>query len=283
MARSRKKSCFWVLVLVALIGAGAWYYQKARHLNATAVSVALSDASILSLNTSLPELPGFIAVAGGATLGESQAKLKSGYLSVRNFILDGNPGSLSLIDVSQWRAGLQSGESETLSQPSRTQALAFLTTISKDKSISPESLALFKKTAGEFMGYAVPYRFNLKYVQSDDGTWQGMSFFNLQSNTNAPNPSYYAVLYNAVTQRVAYTTVFIPKNVPEFSIPEDTSHFDINATPSPTPTETEASDTNLKATFTTKLDAADRSAFSFKSLLDQVTAMMTSIHDTAGN
>lgn len=91
------------------------------------------------------------------------------------------------------------------------------------------------------------------------------------------------MLYNAVTQRVAYTTVFIPKNVPEFSIPEDTSHFDINATPSPTPTETEASDTNLKATFTTKLDAADRSAFSFKSLLDQVTAMMTSIHDTAGN
>ncbi len=128
----------------------------------------------------------------GVTVSDnSNVKLAQGDLSIP-----------SLIDVTEWLKGPDPADGYVIAHEQRPAAIAVLESIYQHRNITEADKKSFGSVVGEFMGYSSEWRVALRYLESNDGAWRGITFVNLQGQEPGAYPVYYVTLYNSELKMV---------------------------------------------------------------------------------
>lgn len=182
---------------------------------------------------------------------------------------------VSEVNVNEWLKGPTPDEGYVLPLSDRAPAVALLKSIYEDKGLTDKTKLEFSQMSGEFLGYATKYRVAVQYLASNDNSYRGISFFNLQGQDVGVYPVYYVTLYNPEKNIIISATYIIPYNSKELqSANKAFAHGVGNLAPE----KIGALDMKAKESMTVLLETQSRSKFSFGPTLNTIDTYIKTLH-----
>ncbi|OGL67293.1 hypothetical protein A2856_01220 [Candidatus Uhrbacteria bacterium RIFCSPHIGHO2_01_FULL_63_20] len=121
---------------------------------------------------------------------------------------------LGAIHVSEWLKGPSPDEGYVIAHEDRPAALEVLKGAYEHKAVTAADRANFEAGVGEFLGYS-QVRASLQYFASADGTFRGISFYNLQGQAAGAYPVYHVSLYDPTSDMIVYGWYGVPASAKE--------------------------------------------------------------------
>ncbi len=187
------------------------------NIRTSAVTFAVGIAALVLTGAGCSRAPAGPVVDGALSLAPTAAVLvPDGWkvveegkdaegLSYDLTMPDGQTPWLQAIRVQEWLKGPGVNEGYIIDHDNRPAALQVLQDVYANQAITSVDRSLFADRTGEFLGYSRD-RAALTYVENADGSFRGISFYNLRGQDVGTYPVYYVVLYRPESDLIVLGT-----------------------------------------------------------------------------